>query len=119
MSLKWTILSVVGAEKDVEDKEGVGGLVPGEVGDERIVVVVAGGLVPGEAGDERIGASEGDLDPETGERIEEGESPVVDDEEGIREVGEVGPEIEEEEEEGIQKADDGVQGNEERDVVDE
>ena len=101
MSLKWTILSVVGAEKDVEDKEGVGGLVPGEVGDERIV------------------AGEGDLDPETGERIEEGESPVVDDEEEIREVGEVGPEIEEEEEEGIQKADDGVQGDEKRDVMDE
>ena len=38
------------------------------------------------------------------------------DEEGIQEVGVVGPEIEEEEEEeeeeGIQKADDGVQGNE-------
>ena len=53
-----------------------------------------GGLVPGEAGDERIVAVDGDLDPETGEIIKAGKKPVVD-EEGIREVGEVGPEIEE------------------------
>jgi len=58
------------------------------------VVVVVGGLVPGEAGDERIVAVYGDLDPETGEIIKAGKKPVVD-EEGIREVGEVGPEIEE------------------------